>query len=72
MPAQNASPSPVISTARTLGSARKSRIASMMPSRIAIVERVLRFGPVEHDAADAVGIALDAQVRLGHERRSGW
>ena len=43
----------------------------MMPSRIAIVSAFLRLGPVEHDAADAVGIALDAQVRLGHDATSG-
>ena len=67
MPAQNASPSPVMSTARTCGSARNSRTASMMPSRIADRQRVLRLGPVEHDAADAVGVALDAQVGLGHD-----
>ena len=44
MPAQNASPSPVISTARTAGSARKSRTASTMPSRIAIVSAFFASG----------------------------
>ena len=31
-------------------------------------QRVLRLGPVEHDAADAVGVALDAEVGFGHAR----
>ena len=44
MPAQNASPSPVISTARTSGSARNSRIASMMPSRMPIVSAFFASG----------------------------
>ena len=30
-------------------------------------ERVLRVGPVEHDATDPVGIALHPQMRFGHE-----
>ena len=29
-------------------------------------QRVLRLGPVEHDAADAVDVALDAEIGLGH------
>ena len=44
MPAQNASPSPVMSTARTCGSARNSRTASMMPSRIATVSAFFASG----------------------------
>ena len=69
MPAQNASPSPVMSTARTVGSARKlaDRVDDAVAHRDG--ERVLGFGPVEHDAADAVGVALDAQIASAVMRR---
>ena len=62
MPAQNASPSPVISTARTfgIGAELADRVDDAVAHRDR--ERVLRLGPVEHDAADAVGVVLDAQV----------
>ena len=72
MPAQNASPSPVISTARTCGSARNSRTRVDDAVAHRDGQRVLRLGPVEHDAADAVGVALDAQVASRvTTRRSG-
>ena len=63
MPAQNASPLPVSRTARTSGSARNSRTASMIPSRISIVSALRASGPIELDAADAVVTPLDDQHR---------
>jgi hypothetical protein len=44
IPAQKASPSPVMSTARTFGSARNSRTASMMPSRMPMVSAFFASG----------------------------
>ena len=59
MPAQNASPVPVMQQRAhvVVGPARRAP-RRRCASRISIVERVLRVGPVERDAADAVGADL--------------
>ena len=64
MPAQNASPSPVMSTARTSGSARNVRTASMMPSRISIVSAFLASGRSSTIRPTPFVRGLDPQHRL--------
>ena len=64
MPAQNASPSPVMSTARTFGIG--AELAHGFDDAVAHADRqrVLRLGSIEHDPTDAVDVAFDAEVGL--------
>ena len=54
MPAQNASPAPVMSSARTFASSRAARTESTMASRISIVSAFFAVGPIQRDAADLI------------------
>ena len=60
MPAQNAlSPVPVITIARTAGSASAASDAAAEPGEHRLVERVARFGSVDAQHADRPAILYD-------------